>query len=376
MRTLVALFFAACSVVSAHADLSAWLKFDFAKQRIAPDQLKAMDDGDLAKLRGIVFGRHGRVFRDEEIHEFLIEQSWYKRDRKFTNSMLNATERDNLDVIRGAEAAKHKTVQPGDLRFWENRPITKEKLGTPPLIDVHVMACEIEAIHGKSFSDEPSMQKYFEERYWYKASTAYNSKSLGTTERANLAFLRKIEAEKRKSGVSPGDMGAFEKTGLTSAQLEGVPLYDLRLLRNEVYARRGYHFYKKWLLDYFSPQEWYHAIKKGKEPELTKVDDRNIATILKQENRLHENLLKKPVGENDLEGLYAEDARKLRFEIQARHGKPFKDAWMSSYFASMPWYKVNRSYTDKLLSKIERNNIAQIKKYEDHADSEFHTVEG
>src|SRR5204863_7849190 len=145
--------------------------------------------------------------------------------------------------------------------------------------------------------------------------------------RVNLSLLKKIVMDKRNSAIAPGDMAAFESKSVTPVQLKGVPLYDLRLLRNEIYARRGYHFYTKWLLDHFSGEEWYHPIKKGKEPKLTKVDEDNVEVILKQEGSLHENLLKKPILDKDLEGLFAEDARKLRFEIQARHGKAFHAPW-------------------------------------------------
>ena len=84
---------------------------------------------DLKLLRGIVFGRHGRVFKDAEISTFLEAQDWYKANPDFNNSMLNATERQNLDLIRVAEASKHETVQPGDMRYWRHANLTPKKLG-------------------------------------------------------------------------------------------------------------------------------------------------------------------------------------------------------------------------------------------------------
>ena len=41
--------------------------------------------------------------------------------------MLNATESRNLDLIRVAEASKHETVQPGDMRYWRTRTLTREE---------------------------------------------------------------------------------------------------------------------------------------------------------------------------------------------------------------------------------------------------------
>lgn len=44
----------------------------------------------------------------------------------------------------------------------------------------------------------------------------------------------------------------------------------------------------------------------------------------------------------------------LRNEIYARHGKSFQSGKMKQYFSSQPWYKVNPSYADDLLSEEER----------------------
>ena len=91
--------------------------------------------------------------------------------------MLNDTERRNLDLIRIAEASKHSTIQPGDMRYWRDRLITAKKLGTHSGAEWKVLVAEVEAIHGKRFDDEPWLQQYFEERYWYQAEPAYDSKS-------------------------------------------------------------------------------------------------------------------------------------------------------------------------------------------------------
>ena len=92
--------------------------------------------------------------------------------------MLNDQERQNLDVIRDAEASKHETVQPGDMRFYRNRLITPKKWGQHTGAEWTVLAAEIEAIHGKRFDDTPWLQEYFDDRYWYKAAEHYDPKQL------------------------------------------------------------------------------------------------------------------------------------------------------------------------------------------------------
>ena len=115
----------------AHAQdsMDRWQSFNFALVALKPADLAAVPLEDLKLMRGIVFGRHGRVFKDAEIKTFLEAQDWYKPNSEFDNSMLNAMENRNLDLIRDAEARKHATVQPGDMRYWRTRALTARKLG-------------------------------------------------------------------------------------------------------------------------------------------------------------------------------------------------------------------------------------------------------
>jgi len=142
-----------------------WTNFDFAKQSLRSANLARASLYELKLMRGIVFGRHGRIFKDAEIQLYLKEQDWYTPNAAFQNSMLNNTERRNLDLIRIAEASKHPNVEPGDMRYWQTRPLTVKKLGTHSGAEWLVLRSEVEAIHGKRFS-EPWLQRYFEERYW------------------------------------------------------------------------------------------------------------------------------------------------------------------------------------------------------------------
>src|SRR5205085_10995597 len=148
-----------------------------------------------------VFGKHGRIFKDVEIKRYLDSRDWYKADADFKNSSLNDRDRRNLDVIRLAEAQKHDTVQPGDMRLYENRALTRKKLGTHTNAEWTVLASEIEAIHGRRFEDTPWLQQYFDERYWYSAADNYNPKSLNDTERKNLALIDLIRKQQRKVAI-------------------------------------------------------------------------------------------------------------------------------------------------------------------------------
>jgi YARHG domain len=351
-------------------------ELDFSKNSIRQAQIQKLTMEDLKLLRGIIFGRHGRVFKDNDIKVYLDEQSWYKPNPDFKNSTLNDMERRNLDLIRIAEAAKHETIQPGDMRYWRNRQITAKKLGKHSGAEWKVLLAEVEAIHGKRFEDEPWLQQYFEERYWYFPNDNYDAKKLSTIERKNLEILSGAQKKQRKVALLPGDMEFFENKVISEQMLHGLSLHELRLLRNEVYARHGRMFRAEWLQQYFFFQPWYAPDENFKDEELSGNDKFNVETIVKYENRIHQELSTKPITQSLLEGLFIEDASQMRHEIYARHGKVFKEAWLQKYFSSFDWYKADPNFTDAALTEVEKKNIATIAAYEKRAVTAMSTIEG
>src|SRR5947207_14994622 len=91
-----------------YASMKKWDSFDFTSKSITPDDIKSLEIDDLKLVRGVVFGKHGRIFKDPDIRRFLESRSWYKADPNFQNSVLNDTERRSLDLIRIAEAQRHE----------------------------------------------------------------------------------------------------------------------------------------------------------------------------------------------------------------------------------------------------------------------------
>jgi hypothetical protein len=373
---LCALVLVLSLTANAQYDVEKWKDFDFRDKAISQAQVQELELFQLKFLRGLVFGRHGRIFKDAEIKSFLEEQPWYKPNAEFKNSMLNETERRNLDLIRIAEAAKHETIQPGDMRYWRDRAIPARKLGKHSGAEWKVLVAEVEAIHGKRFDDEPWLQQYFEERYWYSANEKYDAKKLSIIERKNLEVLSGAQKKQRRVALLPGDMELFEKRTVSEQMLQGLSLHELRLLRNEIYARHGRTFRAEWLQQYFYAQPWYNPDENFKDDELSGNDKLNVETIVRYENRLHEELSTKPVTRALLEGLFLEDASQMRQEIYARHGKVFKEPWLQKYFSSFAWYKADETFTDENLTEVEKKNIATIAAYEKRAVTAMSTIEG
>jgi hypothetical protein len=341
-----------------------WESFDFRSREVTANQLKGLSLLQLKYLRGILFGKHGRVFNEAAIQDWLKTRPWYRPRAKYAVTELNESERRAMDAIKEAEHRKHAHIEPGDLKFYRNRPVTKQELGKHSRIEWLIMRAEVEAIHGKSFTDSPWLQNFFEERYWYHPNPSYRPESLTDVERKNLQTLASAQKVARGVALAPGDMEQFQETPIGPELLKGLSLYELRLLRNEVYARHGMRFHTSWLQEHFDDEPWYRPQAGYTEPHLLKVEARNVALIVAEEARLHAELATKPIPAARLAGLYLEDARKLRNEIYARHGMTFKDRWLDGYFRSMEWYQPDPGYSESRLNDVERRNVKALLAYE------------
>ena len=348
---------------------------DFAHEQLGVDDLRALQVGELGLLRGVVFGRHGRVFRNDHIQVWLESQPWYRPDVAFRNASLNETEHANLDAIRAMEAEKHATIEPGDLRWWQNRPMSAEQLGPHSTAEWSVLRAEVEAVHGRRFEGEPWLQHYFDERYWYRPDAGYDAGVLNAIERANMALMDSLSRAHGTGSIGPCEMGFYVERPVTAEQLRGSSFVTLRILRNEIYARRGRRYEMGWLGDYFINRPWY-VRRDSVEVTLSPMEQRNVATIAAYERALRDSLHTAPLDPTLLDGLFAEDARRLRLEIYARHGRAFHRRWEQDYVAGLPGYRPDTSFTDARLSEIERANIAALVRYEKTAASVMDAVEG
>lgn len=71
--------------------------------------------------------------------------------------------------------------------------------------------------------------------------------------------------------------------------LKGKSANELRLIRNEIFARYGYIFNSQDLSDYFETKLWYRPTNSNIDDKLTDVDKSNIEKILKFENLLKQD---------------------------------------------------------------------------------------
>ncbi len=377
-KLLISLFFVAIFFANIFAQdaLKKWQTYNFGKQKITKTQIAKLDHEQLQILRGIVFGKRGRIFKEKTIQEYLAKQAWYKPKENFSNDVLTKTERDNLDVIRLAEAAIHDSVEPGDLRYWQTREIPEEKLYTETSAQWRIMIAEVEAIHGRRFDSEPWLQKYFEERYWYKPNANYSPEVLTAIERKNLEKLNARRNEDRNVAVSIGDMDKFQNVLLTEEILKNLSMNDLRMIRNEFWARAGRKFVTPGFRQMFEWREWYKPAKDQTKVKLNPIEEQNVKFIEAAETQMREKIAAEPITSEMVEGLFVEDLRVLRNEIYARRGRVFKDQTLQKYFETQAWYHPNQDFKDEMLSETESKNLAIIRETELSSISKFSEEEG
>lgn len=80
-----------------------------------------------------------------------------------------------------------------------------------------------------------------------------------------------------EGGLMPGRYPMASERMLTAADLEGKSPQDLRLMRNEIYARRGYMFNDAALRAYFESQPWYVPLSGS--VQLSELERANVRLI-------------------------------------------------------------------------------------------------
>ncbi|MEO8666198.1 MAG: YARHG domain-containing protein [Ignavibacteria bacterium] len=149
------------------------------------------------------------------------------------------------------------------------------------LIIIPILLLQILSSCNKKDSDESTTKKDLE----------LKEKELELKER-ELALKEKELENKSSSPVAGeikgsgtiGDYPEVSLTKLTTADLENKTDWELRLMRNEVYARHGYIFKLPELRDYFLIQSWYVPQSEDVNDLLTPLEKENIEQIKRYES--------------------------------------------------------------------------------------------
>lgn len=94
------------------------------------------------------------------------------------------------------------------------------------------------------------------------------------------------ELEKKTFKYNP-KLGQYPQSStrlLTEADVENMMPEELRIMRNEIYARHGYSFRMADMRKHFSEQPWYMPMSSDVSTVLTKTEEKNAALIKRYEN--------------------------------------------------------------------------------------------
>ncbi|TWB96206.1 YARHG domain-containing protein [Bradyrhizobium macuxiense] len=151
---------------------------------------------------------------------------------------------------------------------------------------------------------------------------------------------------------------------LTESDLKALSKDDLRIARNEIFARRGRYFNAPDLTARFSRFAWY--VPRSWDPPLSAIESANVALIDRFESGggaapsgfIFPDSDRRLLTPADLRRLSRDELRIARNEIFARRGRYFDSADLKAYFSRFPWYAPS-SWNPKL-NAIEEANVALI----------------
>ncbi|MBI0581293.1 YARHG domain-containing protein [Neobacillus cucumis] len=120
-----------------------------------------------------------------------------------------------------------------------------------------------------------------------KTSVTAAKKIDPSTEKAteNKSESSNLSPESSKPSSSDYIVPTSNKRLLSLDDIDILPKWQLRLARNEIYARHGYVFKSKDLQTYFSGKSWYHP-NPSFDGSLNDVERQNVTTIKAREDSL------------------------------------------------------------------------------------------
>ena len=83
----------------------------------------------------------------------------------------------------------------------------------------------------------------------------------------------------QRNSYLPGIYPETSKRILRSSDFARLTDWDMKIMRNEIYARHGYIFKTQDMIDYFSQQDWYYPRYNNVNSMLTSIEKRNINII-------------------------------------------------------------------------------------------------
>jgi len=101
-------------------------------------------------------------------------------------------------------------------------------------------------------------------------------------------------------------------------------------------------------------------------PAVTPVKQEEKPSIPEHLNKVEGYLTPKDrvIMEAELHGKSKAELRVMRNEVYAHYGRTFQDVDLQNFFSQRPWYRQNPSYSDSLLTEVDKANVKVIQNFE------------
>ena len=113
-------------------------------------------------------------------------------------------------------------------------------------------------------------------------NTDFATSNGGLQEEAKQKPTDYHDSEKKVSSAKGLYAFASERL-LTESDLNGLTKNDMKIMRNEIYARHGYIFKTKSMKKYFAAQPWYEGLYDEVSSMLSEIEIKNVEFIKKHE---------------------------------------------------------------------------------------------
>lgn len=85
------------------------LDFNALDRKLDLRQIQNVCPASLRVLRNAIYARHGRTFKSEDLQSLFNEYPWYEANPAYSDSLLNATDKHNIALIKQVEENPKKT---------------------------------------------------------------------------------------------------------------------------------------------------------------------------------------------------------------------------------------------------------------------------
>jgi eukaryotic-like serine/threonine-protein kinase len=199
---------------------------------ITEKDLYGLNPAELRLLRNVIFARHGRIFDTPGLQKYFAARAWYKANAGYSDEMLDATDRENVNMIFALENKAKATLTSG----MQSSSKSSEKFAPEFARDERADTAWIEGAQGPgigewiAFTFKPQTIQTIEiYPGWGKSKELFDANH--RIKRATLIF----------SDGTRASVELFDEMRLQAVRLsEPVKSSSLRLIIEEVYPGAKY----------------------------------------------------------------------------------------------------------------------------------------